>query len=134
MSAAVENARLEFATYAAMDAGDLPGSTMSATQVLLARWQSRQFGPANAQLLALGVAEETGELAHAILKAAQGIRGQDDREHHVECVADAIADVAIYLTQLATLYRLDFGELYVATAMRVIQRDWRKDSAAGGER
>lgn len=43
----------------------------------------------------IGVIEEVGELAHAHLKAAQGIRGSE--EEHIKNAKDAIGDITIYL-------------------------------------
>lgn len=119
-----EEARESFATYAGMDAPDLPVDDTAALQVLLARWQTRNFGVGNLQQCALGVAEESGELCHAILKNAQGIRGMDDREAFRAAAGDALADICIYAIQCATLLRLDFGTLLHRTAEQVLERDW----------
>lgn len=43
----------------------------------------------------VGVIEEVGELAHAHLKAAQNIRGSNEK--HIEDARDAIGDCTVYL-------------------------------------
>jgi NTP pyrophosphatase (non-canonical NTP hydrolase) len=131
VSTPTQSARECFAFYAGADAPNVPLEHMAATQVLLARWQARNFGGGTAEQLALGVCEEAGELAHAVLKASQGIRGQQDPEAHREAVGDAIADCAIYLAQMATLYRLDFAVLFEATAHEVMKRDWKRSPGDG---
>lgn len=47
----------------------------------------------------LGLVEEVGELAHAVLKSEQGIRGTI--EEHEAAAQDAIGDATIYLLDLA---------------------------------
>jgi NTP pyrophosphatase (non-canonical NTP hydrolase) len=125
----IDRARATFELYAAMDAPDVPLDEFSGLQVRLARWQARNFGVASHEQMALGVAEEAGELAHAVLKHSQGIRGMADPEAYREAAGDAIADVAIYAIQLATALRLDFATLLMATAEKVMERDWRANAA-----
>lgn len=133
----VARARAHFDTYAAMDAPDLPEpipatGEMSALQVRLFRWQSRNFGvPSRFQILA-GVMEEVGELSHALLKNAQGIRGMSDDDARV-AAGDAIADAVVYLIQLCTALRIDFGVLIWRVAETVLGRDWVADPEKGGQ-
>ena len=49
---------------------------------------------------ALGLIEEAGELAHAVLKARQGIRGTPIEHLHAQ--RDAIGDIMIYLCDTAS--------------------------------
>ncbi len=86
--------RRRFETFAAMDAPDLPADPHDALQVKLARWQSRNFGPAPAHLLTLGVVEEVGELVVAV-------EAMDS-----DAIDDALGDIGIYCAQLATARRL----------------------------
>jgi len=65
-------------------------------------WQIDNFGAMDSFNLALGVYEETGELAHAVLKRSQGIRGYDDLGKAADAIADALADAAIYALNLAS--------------------------------
>ncbi len=121
-----------FNSYAALDTPALPTGYFPALQVELARWQSRNFGGAtNYQMLA-GVTEEVGELAHAILKHEQRIRGMDDMQAFRAAAGDAVADATVYLIQLCTLLRLDFATLVQKTAEQVMKREWTKNRATGG--
>lgn len=129
----IEFAQEAFELYAGLsgDAGvDHLASSMSRLQVLLSRWQNRNFGAASLEQVALGVAEESGELAHAILKRSQRIRGMGDETIFRITAGDAVADCAIYLMQVATALRMDFGALVSATAEKVMQRDWKKNPAS----
>lgn len=74
--------------------------TMRALQIEQAEWAQRNFGDRPATDPALGLIEEVGELAHAILKRSQGIRGT--AEEHTAAIIDAIGDCAIYLCDYAT--------------------------------
>ncbi len=138
-----EKARAEFERYAALEANDLPSDRLedpisagelwlTDLQVRLARWQNRNFGPASDEQLALGVCEEAGELAHAVLKRSQRIRGMGDPAAYREAAGDAIADVVVYAIQLATALRLDFSVLLAETARRVMDREWLSNPTDGG--
>jgi len=72
----------------------------------LADWQTRNFGQANTHDLALGMAEEVGELCHFVLKRKQGIREGNGHDCKPE-IADAFADTMIYGIQLMTSEGLD---------------------------
>lgn len=96
--AAYRDARLRFETFAALDAPHVPSDPWDVPQVLLARWQVRNFGAPNGEHLALGVCEEMGELAAA--------ESPDD-------IDDAVGDVCVYACQLATLHRLAWSEICV---------------------
>lgn len=130
MSNAIRAAKDVFDDYAGMDAGKLPADPWSALQVMLSRWETRNFGAGTLAHRALGVCEEAGELAHAILKHEQGIRGMGDRDAMREAAGDAIADVTIYAINLATALRLDFGTLVRGVAEQVMGRDWKKGGGA----
>ena len=91
-------------------------------QTLLAQWQKENFDEPNdrAQLqLTLGVCEESGELAHAILKEDQGIRKDQDLAALAE---DAIGDICVYLMQLCTIRKLDFFEIIWNVSQKVMER------------
>jgi NTP pyrophosphatase (non-canonical NTP hydrolase) len=107
--------------------------TLDEVQERVAQWSSRNFpreaphgGPRSAiapeydvQAL-LGLVEEVGELAHAILKRSQGIRGVHD-----EAVADAIGDIVIYLADLCSRSGLSLAECVARAWREVERRDWR---------
>ena len=125
MMTPTEKARAAFSAYAGMDAPELPDDPQSSLQVQLCRWQSRNFGVSSLLQQLAGVTEEVGELAHAVLKHDQKIRGFEDETKFREAAGDAIADATVYLNQLSTLLRLDFGTLVHETAGEVMQRNWK---------
>jgi NTP pyrophosphatase (non-canonical NTP hydrolase) len=69
--------------------------TMSEIQIEQRAWSERNFGTHPSWHPLLGMQEEAGELAHAYLKRAQGIRGT--KEQHDAAIKDAIGDIMIYL-------------------------------------
>ena len=92
----------------------------------LAAWQEQELPceDKDKQLLhvTLGVAEEMGELAHAVLKRSQGIRGSD--AEHIEAACDALGDVAIYSMQVATLLGVDWLSAVEREVRKVLKRRW----------
>ena len=94
-----------------------------------AAWAQRNFGTVSVDSQLLGVMEEVGELAHAVLKEEQGIRGS--REQHMADAADAIGDTVIYLCGVATCLGIDMEQAVTATWASVSQRDWRKHPESG---
>jgi NTP pyrophosphatase (non-canonical NTP hydrolase) len=119
---------------------------LSTLQTDQAIWAKRNFGSITAAGQCLGVVEEFGELveamlkllltataigrlAHAVLKAEQGIRGS--REQHMEDAADAIGDTVIYLCGVATCLGIDMEQAVTDTWASVSQRDWRKHPESG---
>lgn len=130
-----EKAKASFETYCAMDAPKLPEGphALSTLQVQLARWQNENFTATTNEHLALGIAEEAGELCHAILKHVQKIRGMADRDAYRAAALDAVADISIYCMNLCTGLRADYGTLIEETAQNVMKRNWNKDKQTGGE-
>ena len=57
-------------------------------------WEAKNFPDSTADDNILGIIEEIGELAHAILKQKQGIR---TNENHTADIRDAVADIMIFL-------------------------------------
>jgi NTP pyrophosphatase (non-canonical NTP hydrolase) len=78
-----------------------------------------------------GMCEELGELAHALLKYRQGIRGMTEVKMKEE-VADAFGDVVVYGTQLLSELGIDAQETVEKTIEEVLKRDWKKDKTTGG--
>jgi NTP pyrophosphatase (non-canonical NTP hydrolase) len=75
----------------------------------LMAWQTKSYGVANLAVnMTLGIVEELGELAEATTG---------------EAIDDAVADVTIYASQLATCYRLDLGELVRAATADAHSRE-----------
>lgn len=91
-------------------------------------WVQHNFPGRPAWMPLLGAQEELGELAHAHLKHAQGIRTGED---HKAAKADALADIVIYLADYATAEGIDLQAVVAETWDRVKQRDWKADPANG---
>lgn len=87
-------------------------------------WVLHNFGNRPTWMPLLGAVEELGELAHAHLKEAQGIR---TNENHIENAKDAIADIIIYLADYCSSRGFDFQEIVQSTWDKVKQRDWKKN-------
>jgi NTP pyrophosphatase (non-canonical NTP hydrolase) len=94
-----------------------------------AAWAERNFGTVTVDSQLLGVMEEVGELAHAVLKSEQGIRGS--RELHNAEAADATGDIVIYLAGVASTLGIDMEQAVTDTWASVSQRDWRKHPETG---
>lgn len=124
------------------------GGAWAQLQRTLADWQMRNFGMVPVASTALGVAEELGELAHAlvgmtqcagrlchaVLKAEQQIRGYDDESRLRAEACDAIGDLTIYAMQVCSRLRIDYEEAVFKTAEQVMKRDWRAAPKDGGAR
>jgi NTP pyrophosphatase (non-canonical NTP hydrolase) len=97
------------------------------------KWRQHSFPPEHrtASLQALGVCEEAGELAHAVLKMEQGIRGT--RDEHLMEAADAVGDIVIYLAGLSTSLGLDLERCVKSAWAQVAQRNWKDYKETGIE-
>jgi NTP pyrophosphatase (non-canonical NTP hydrolase) len=96
-------------------------------------WQRHNFqDKATATNSFLGIVEELGELAHAILKQNQGIRGT---KIELEAAAkDALGDMFIFTMGFCWERGWDLEAILAATWREVQKRDWRRDPmGAGGE-
>jgi NTP pyrophosphatase (non-canonical NTP hydrolase) len=92
-------------------------------------WLKHNFPDQQAHDALLGLAEEVGELAHAHLKAQQGIRGT--LEEHREEARDAIGDIVIYLASYCNTNGYDLNQC-VASAWEVVKnRDWKANPYHG---
>jgi NTP pyrophosphatase (non-canonical NTP hydrolase) len=85
-------------------------------------WQTKNFGDQPAHRSFLGVVEEVGELAHAILKHEQAIRGTP--EEHVAAKKDAIGDAMIFLLNYCSAHGYSLARIVRETWGEVSQRDW----------
>lgn len=94
-------------------------------------WREQSFPPEHrtAPLQALGVCEEAGELAHAVLKMEQGIRGS--RDVHLMEAADAAGDIVIFLAGLCTSLGLNLGACVDSAWNQVKDRDWSQHKETG---
>ncbi len=110
-------------------------NTLNELQGRLFEWQQKNFKKEDTGIewMALGAAEEVGEVAHVILKAKQKIRqhqaGLD--ETALDALADGVADTVIYLMQLCSHAGIDFGKTLFATAEEVMKRDWKNKRTDG---
>ena len=100
-------------------------------QKSLNRWQNEQLGEMTDQQIALGMAEEVGEICHLILKRSQNIREGhtlSDKEFREE-VADGVADTLVFGLQLLTIYGVEAEDTMVSVFEKVLSRNWNKDRA-----
>lgn len=83
----------------------------------------------------LGIVEETGELAHALLKYKQGIRGHAgaDPDKYSAELEDALGDLFIFMLSFANSNHLHLEEIILKIWQRVKHRDWVNDPEQGGE-
>lgn len=72
----------------------------------------------------LGVCEEAGELAHAVLKWQQNIRGRAD--HHFTEMRDALGDIFIYMLSFANVMGWDLQDIIANVWEGVKLRDWKR--------
>lgn len=83
-------------------------------------WRMRNFPDATPNQQFLGMVEEMGEMAHAMLKTDQQIRGAV-----YEDIKDAIADLTIFMMGFCSLMGWDLSTLVAATASNIVmRRDW----------
>lgn len=103
----------------------------STIQSRLHLWRTRNFPNSNGDQQLLGVVEEVGELAHAVLKGKQGIRGMDDEAARYEAVRDAVGDIQIFLAGFCSYEGIRMDEAYEDTARTVMERDFIKYPLTG---
>lgn len=96
-------------------------------------WRERNFPDTYTPVhQVLGVCEESGELAHAILKLEQGIRGT--AEEHNKAAQDACGDIIIFLTGVASAMGFRLDEALYNAWTEVKFRNWQanKHDGSGG--
>lgn len=84
-------------------------------------WATYNFGERRPDDPHLGMIEEVGELAHAMLKRRQGIRG--NAEQHDAKAKDAIGDISIYMIDFCNLTGIDV-ELMHTEALEMPRRSY----------
>lgn len=82
-----------------------PATTIEEFEAQHREWAKANFPDATAEDAWLGMVEEIGELAHALLKRRQGIKGMDDDVNFKAAVLDACADAAIFCVHHQELER-----------------------------
>ena len=90
-------------------------------------WTDYNFPNAPTDDSLIGAMEELGELAHAHLKAKQGIRGNN----HESEARDAIGDIIIYLLHYCSTNGWKMSEIIEETWATVCQRDWKRNPEDG---
>lgn len=89
------------------------------------KWALKNFGRAfTAHTQFLGMVEELGELAHAVLKGRQGIRGTP--EEHEAAAKDAVGDLLIFLMGYCTARGWSAEKILVDTWSEVSKRDFTR--------
>lgn len=93
-----------------------------ALQQEIDEWSKENFPDRNHLHPLLGLQEELGELAHSVLKAEQGIRGE---ENHRANERDAVGDIFIFLADHCNRRDIDLASVIMETWDKVKQRKWR---------
>lgn len=96
-------------------------------------WEAANFPPEVSTVLHsyIGVTEEVGELGHAILKMAQGIRGSE--EEHRMAAYDACGDILVYLVGVAGKLGFSLQDALEYAWAQVRNRDWKANPLDGGQ-
>lgn len=93
----------------------------STLQTRLHLWRQKNFPDADADQQLLGIVEEVGELAHAVLKHKQGIR----RNEHLEAkMVDAVGDIQVFLAGYCSYMGFNMQAIFERVAAQVMERDW----------
>jgi NTP pyrophosphatase (non-canonical NTP hydrolase) len=87
------------------------------------KWVAHNFPDQQEEHAFLGMVEEVGELAHAILKYEQGIRGYNEARMHDE-VQDSLGDLFVYMMSFCNRRGYDLEQIILDTWGAVMQRDW----------
>lgn len=101
---------------------------LAGVQAEVGRWSRKNFDDGDRILKFIGIVEEVGELGHALLKEAQGIRKNED---HAAAKRDAVGDMLIYLCDYCELEGLSIAQCLEETWSHVRTRDWRKHPIKG---
>jgi NTP pyrophosphatase (non-canonical NTP hydrolase) len=92
----------------------------------VALWRKYNFPNSGADHQFLGIVEEVGEAAHAILKMQQGIRDSD-----VDDLQDAVGDIMIYLLNFCDCMGWSLKDIIETTWGSVRKRDWQNNRENG---
>lgn len=87
-------------------------------------WRARNFPDHTLEDQLIGMTEELGELAHAVLKHKQGIRGFEDPVKYEAAVMDAIGDLFIFACGVADKLNIDVATAIACAWAEVQERDW----------
>lgn len=103
---------------------------LTETQKNLNSWLEHNFPETTSDQQLKGVMEELGELCHADLKTAQGIRGYTQEKAQDE-IMDAVGDIVIYLINYCNTRNISFRDSVGMAYSTVMKRDWIKDPTGG---
>lgn len=114
--------------------GDLVKDTLKRMQLneiqeQIDRWRGYNFPKATPDQQFMGMTEELGELAHAILKGQQGIRGYSPED--TAEIKDAIGDLMIYLLNFCSMHEWSALEILQDVWDEVKERDWQANPEDG---
>lgn len=87
-----------------------------------AKWVHENFPYAPSWQPLLGLQEELGELSHAFLKRAQGIRGA--KAEHDAKIKDAVGDIVIFLLDFCGKEGISIEQAIKDAWAEVSKRDW----------
>ena len=108
-----------------VEAGKMLARVFSLTQLQeeLKPWSRHNFGDRPSWMPLLGACEEIGELSHAHLKQAQGIRGTP--EEHFAAKKDAVADAIVFIADYCNAEGIDLQDALEETWAEVRKRDFK---------
>jgi len=89
-------------------------------QKLFHKFDSVNYPGNNTERMALGVAEEAGELCHHVLKRAQEL---GKKKKHNEEIKDALADITVFSMQIASFEGFDWEDNFLKVAKKVLKRN-----------
>lgn len=91
-------------------------------------WAQRNFPNEVEHHLVMGMTEELGELAHAVLKREMCIRTNED---HDAAVRDAVGDLCVFLMEFCNLNNIVLDECVRSVWDQVRRRDWKRNAVDG---
>ncbi len=111
------------------------GGTIARLQQEHKEWLAHNFPQQQPWDPFLGMVEEVGELAHALLKYKQAIRGHKDMDpdKFKDEVVDSLGDLFIYMMSYCNSNNLDLEYIITKVWDKVKYRDWKADPVTGGE-
>lgn len=91
-------------------------------------WSLENFGTHPYWHVFLGMVEEIGELAHALLKQEQGIRkGEDLKAKEI----DSVGDLMVYLADFCSCRGINLEQTIKQVWFEVKKRNWKKNPIDG---
>jgi NTP pyrophosphatase (non-canonical NTP hydrolase) len=94
------------------------------------KWSMDNFDEQDVFKMLAGVMEELGELAHALLKQSQGIRGS--YQEHEEAGKDAVGDIVIFIIAVCMIKSWDLTTIIQDVWTKVVKkRNWKENKEDG---